>query len=77
MSAASFQETTKVLNEAAIAGKVDHMLGLKENVIVGHLIPAGTGLRMYENLVVGSQEEFDLLKAAKAEVMSASTETVN
>ena len=77
MSAASFQETTKVLNEAAIAGKVDEMLGLKENVIVGHLIPAGTGLRMYENLVVGSQEEFDLLKAAKAEVMSASTETVN
>ena len=77
MSAASFQETTKVLNEAAIAGKVDEMLGLKENVIVGHLIPAGTGLRMYENLVVGSQEEFDLLKAAKAEVMSPSAETVN
>jgi DNA-directed RNA polymerase subunit beta' len=77
MSAASFQETTKVLNEAAIAGKVDEMLGLKENVIVGHLIPAGTGLRMYENLVVGSQEEFDLLKAAKAEVMSSSTEMVN
>ncbi len=77
MSAASFQETTKVLNEAAIAGKVDEMLGLKENVIVGHLIPAGTGLRIYENLVVGSQEEFDLLKAAKAEVMSPSAETVN
>jgi DNA-directed RNA polymerase subunit beta' len=77
MSAASFQETTKVLNEAAIAGKVDEMLGLKENVIVGHLIPAGTGLRMYENLVVGSQEEFDLLKAAKAEVMSPSAETIN
>ena len=77
MSAASFQETTKVLNEAAIAGKVDEMLGLKENVIVGHLIQAGTGLRMYENLVVGSQEEFDLLKAAKAEVMSPSAETVN
>ncbi|MBT8326439.1 MAG: DNA-directed RNA polymerase subunit beta', partial [Bacteroidia bacterium] len=68
MSAASFQETTKVLNEAAIAGKVDHMLGLKENVIVGHLIPAGTGHRTYENLVVGSQEEFDLLKAAREEV---------
>jgi len=70
MSAASFQETTKVLNEAAIAGKVDHMLGLKENVIVGHLIPAGTGHRTYENLVVGSQEEFDLLKAAKEEAAS-------
>ena len=67
MSAASFQETTKVLNEAAIEGKVDKMLGLKENVIVGHLIPAGTGLRAYENLIVGSQEEFDLLKAAKEE----------
>ena len=74
MSAASFQETTKVLNEAAIAGKEDHMLGLKENVIVGHLIPAGTGHRTYENLVVGSQEEFDLLKAAKEEA-AAETES--
>jgi DNA-directed RNA polymerase subunit beta' len=68
MSAASFQETTKVLNEAAIAGKVDEMLGLKENVIVGHLIPAGTGLRSYQDLVVGSQEEYDMLKAAKEDV---------
>ena len=76
MSAASFQETTKVLNEAAIAGKEDHMLGLKENVIVGHLIPAGTGLRAYENLVVGSQEEFDLLKAAKEEATAGSKEEV-
>ncbi|MFM2190192.1 MAG: hypothetical protein RL491_578, partial [Bacteroidota bacterium] len=65
ISAASFQETTKVLNEAAIAGKVDHLLGLKENVIVGHLIPAGTGLREYEKLIVGSQEEYDLLMASK------------
>jgi DNA-directed RNA polymerase subunit beta' len=65
MSAASFQETTKVLNEAAISGKIDRMLGLKENVIVGHLIPAGTGMRDYEKLVVGSQEEFDLLMASK------------
>ena len=65
MSAASFQETTKVLNEAAISGKVDRMLGLKENVIVGHLIPAGTGLRDYEKLVVGSKEEYDLLMASK------------
>ncbi len=65
MSAASFQETTKVLNEAAISGKVDRMLGLKENVIVGHLIPAGTGNRDYEKLVVGSREEYDLLMASK------------
>jgi len=65
ISAASFQETTKVLNEAAISAKSDHLLGLKENVIVGHLIPAGTGLREYENLVVGSQEEYDALMASK------------
>jgi len=65
MSAASFQETTKVLNEAAIAGKVDHLSGLKENVIVGHLIPAGTGLREYENLIVGSKEEYEMLMASK------------
>jgi DNA-directed RNA polymerase subunit beta' len=77
MSAASFQETTKVLNEAAIAGKEDHMLGLKENVIVGHLIPAGTGLRSYENLVVGSQDEFDLLKSAKEDAMSSDEVTQN
>jgi DNA-directed RNA polymerase subunit beta' len=67
MSAASFQETTKVLNEAAISGKVDHMLGLKENVIVGHLIPAGTGIREYEKLIVGSQEEYDMLMASKGQ----------
>jgi DNA-directed RNA polymerase subunit beta' len=66
ISAASFQETTKVLNEAAINGKVDYLNGLKENVIVGHLIPAGTGLREYERLIVGSQEEYDLLMASKA-----------
>jgi len=65
ISAASFQETTKVLNEAAINGKVDYLNGLKENVIVGHLIPAGTGLREYERLIVGSQEEYDLLMASK------------
>ncbi len=68
ISAASFQETTKVLNEAAIHGKVDHLLGLKENVIVGHLIPAGTGLRDYEKIIVGSKEEFEALMATKAEV---------
>ncbi|MCJ8210245.1 DNA-directed RNA polymerase subunit beta' [Mucilaginibacter sp. RS28] len=67
ISAASFQETTKVLNEAAIAGKRDKMLGLKENVIVGHLIPSGTGMRIYDNIRVGSQEEFDKLMASKAE----------
>jgi DNA-directed RNA polymerase subunit beta' len=67
MSAASFQETTKVLNEAAINGKVDRMLGLKENVIVGHLIPAGTGLRDYEKLVVGSKEEYEALLSSKDE----------
>jgi len=65
ISAASFQETTKVLNEAAISAKADELLGLKENVIVGHLIPAGTGLREYENIVVGSQEEYTTLMAAK------------
>jgi len=71
ISAASFQETTKVLNEAAIRGAVDHLNGLKENVIVGHLIPAGTGLREYEKIIVGSQEEYDLLMASKKEVVEA------
>jgi len=67
MSAASFQETTKVLNEAAIHGKVDHLEGLKENVIVGHKIPAGTGLRDYDKIIVGSREEYDNLMSAKEE----------
>ncbi len=57
MSAASFQETTKVLNEAAINGKTDYLEGMKENVICGHLIPAGTGLRDYDRLVVGSKDD--------------------
>jgi DNA-directed RNA polymerase subunit beta' len=65
MSAASFQETTKVLNEAAISGKIDELKGLKENVIVGHLIPAGTGIRKFENVVTGSKEEYDRLMATK------------
>ncbi|MFA7378922.1 MAG: DNA-directed RNA polymerase subunit beta' [Bacteroidia bacterium] len=69
MSAASFQETTKVLNEAAISGKIDELRGLKENVIVGHLIPAGTGLRQYEKLIVGSREEYESLMASKREAM--------
>ena len=59
ISAASFQETTKVLNEAAIAGKTDTLEGMKENVICGHLIPAGTGLREYERLVVGSRADIE------------------
>ncbi len=59
ISAASFQETTKVLNEAAVSGKVDHLEGLKENVIVGHRIPAGTGLREFDNIIVGSIEQVD------------------
>ena len=63
MSAASFQETTKVLNDAAINGKVDTLEGLKENVICGHLIPAGTGLREYEKIIVGSKEDFDKMNA--------------
>ena len=59
ISAASFQETTKVLSEASIRGKVDLLRGLKENVIVGHLVPAGTGVRDYNNLIVGSEKEYD------------------
>jgi len=69
ISAASFQETTKVLSSAAILGKTDDMLGLKENVITGHHIPAGTGLREFENMIVGSKEEYELLMTTK-EAMS-------
>ena len=69
ISAASFQETTKVLSSAAIQGKSDGMLGLKENVITGHPIPAGTGMREFENMIVGSKEEYELLLTAK-EAMS-------
>jgi DNA-directed RNA polymerase subunit beta' len=65
ISAASFQETTKVLSSAAIQGKTDDMLGLKENVITGHLIPAGTGLREFENMIVGSKEEYELLQTTR------------
>ena len=65
ISAASFQETTKVLSSAAIQGKTDDMLGLKENVITGHLIPAGTGLRDFENMIVGSKEEYELLQTTR------------
>ena len=62
MSAASFQETTKVLNEAAINGKTDYLEGMKENVICGHLIPAGTGLREYNRLVVANKDEYAALQ---------------
>ena len=68
ISAASFQETTKVLNEAAVNGKVDTLEGLKENVIVGHRIPAGTGVREYENIIVGSKSEFDEMMKQKEEM---------
>ncbi len=69
-SAASFQETTKVLNEAAILGKIDKLEGLKENVIVGHLIPAGTGQRQYNSIIVGSLEDLENLTEAQVESVS-------
>ena len=72
MSAASFQETTKVLNEAAIRGKVDTLDGMKENVICGHLIPAGTGLREFEKLIVGSREDYERMEANKKNVIDFS-----
>ena len=76
MSAASFQETTKVLNEAAIRGKVDHLIGMKENVICGHLIPAGTGLREFEKIVVGSKEEYERIQANRKNVLDFAEETI-
>ena len=72
MSAASFQETTKVLNEAAIRGKQDKLEGMKENVICGHLIPAGTGLREFEKIIVGSKEEHDRMQANRRNVIDYS-----
>jgi DNA-directed RNA polymerase subunit beta' len=69
ISAASFQETTKVLSQAAIQGKADLMLGLKENVITGHLIPAGTGQKEFDSIIVGSKEEYDVLTTTR-EAMS-------
>jgi DNA-directed RNA polymerase subunit beta' len=65
ISAASFQETTKILTEASVYAKSDELSGLKENVIVGHLIPCGTGLKEYENIIVGSMEEYKNLMALK------------
>ena len=76
MSAASFQETTKVLNEAAIRGKVDYLEGMKENVICGHLIPAGTGLREFDKIVVGSKEEYERIQANRKNVLDFAEEPV-
>ena len=74
ISSASFQETTKVLNEAAIRGKVDKLEGMKENVITGHLIPAGTGLRDWERLIVGSKEDYERMQANRKNVIDFSEE---
>jgi len=76
MSAASFQETTKVLNEAAINGKVDRLEGMKENVICGHLIPAGTGLKEYDRIIVGSKADFDKFQSASGRSRSFATMTM-
>ncbi len=72
MSAASFQETTKVLNDAAINGKSDRLEGMKENVICGHLIPAGTGQREFEKIVVGSREDYERTMANRRNVIDFS-----
>ena len=71
MSAASFQETTKVLNEAAISGKTDYLEGMKENVICGHLIPAGTGLREFSRIIVGDMDDYEKLGMAEASAETA------
>ena len=76
LSAASFQETTKVLSEASIRGKADHLEGLKENIIVGHLVPAGTGLRRYQNIIVTSKEEYDTLVESRDKFARRKRETV-
>ena len=76
MSAASFQETTKVLNEAAIRGKADYLEGMKENVICGHLIPAGTGLKKWQKLIVGSKEDYERMEANKKNVLDFASQKV-
>ena len=76
MSAASFQETTKVLNEAAIRGKVDYLEGMKENVICGHLIPAGTGLREFDKISIGSKEEYERMQANRKNVLDFAEDVV-
>ena len=77
MSAASFQETTKVLNEAAIRGKQDRLEGMKENVICGHRIPAGTGLRQFDKLVVGSREDYERIEANKKNILDIDVKDSN
>ena len=77
MSAASFQETTKVLNEAAIRGKQDRLEGMKENVICGHRIPAGTGLRQFDKLIVGSREDYDRIEANKKNILDIDVKDSN
>ena len=72
ISAASFQETTKVLNEAAINMKSDYLLGMKENVICGHLIPAGTGQREFNRIIVGSKEDYERIQANKKALLDFS-----
>ena len=74
ISAASFQETTKVLSEASIRGKADTLIGLKENVIVGHLVPAGTGIRKYSKYIVNSREEYDNLVSSREEFRTKKVE---
>ncbi len=76
ISAASFQETTKVLNEAAVSGKVDHLNGLKENVIVGHNIPAGTGLNKYDDLIVGSSELYNNILSDQENIEEVKNESI-
>ncbi len=77
MSAASFQETTKVLSEASIQGKADELKGLKENVIVGHLIPAGTGMRQWDNIIVANKDEYETLKSKTTSESVKPSESVN
>ena len=77
MSAASFQETTKVLNEAAIRGKQDRLEGMKENVICGHCIPAGTGLRQFDKLIVGSREDYERIEANKKNILDIDVKDSN
>ena len=73
LSAASFQETTRVLNEAAIRGKEDPLIGLKENVIVGHKIPAGTGNRDFDDIIVGSMEDYQQITKSEKEKQEANS----
>ncbi len=77
ISAASFQETTRVLNESAINGRVDYLEGMKENVICGHLIPAGTGMRQWDKLIVGSKEEHDRMEANRRNVLDYSDHLID